>query len=83
MPPQSTDDGKSSLEAQFSSFYLQRTTAELSADLDHVRNADDFKGDSISFLVHALRQGTCQFSIEDKKRVVSDLSKAESRDAGA
>ncbi|PNY30019.1 Uncharacterized protein TCAP_00079 [Tolypocladium capitatum] len=62
--------------ADFSSYYLQRATHELSEDLDNVRNADDFKPDSISFLVHALRQGAVQFSTEDQQRVVSDMGKA-------
>lgn len=58
-------------EAEFSSYYLQRTTQELSEDLDKVRTADDFKADSIPFLVHALQQGAGLFSAEDQKRVVT------------
>ncbi|KAM0429888.1 hypothetical protein ACHAQK_010861 [Fusarium lateritium] len=56
---------------EFASYYLQRTTQELSEDLDKVRNAEDFKADSIPFLVHALQQGTGLFSSEDQKRVVT------------
>ncbi|KAM0243863.1 hypothetical protein ACHAP5_006815 [Fusarium lateritium] len=56
---------------EFASYYLQRTTQELSEDLDKVRNAEDFKADSIPFLVHALQQGTGLFSSEDQKRVVA------------
>lgn len=58
-------------EAEFSYYYLQRTTQELSEDLDKVRTADDFKADSIPFLVHALQQGAGLFSAEDQKRVVT------------
>ncbi|KAJ2982950.1 hypothetical protein NQ176_g1036 [Zarea fungicola] len=58
------------IDSEFSSSYLQRLTKELSEDLDKVRNADDFKADSVPFLVHALAQGTSQFSKEDKRRVV-------------
>ncbi|RSL65730.1 hypothetical protein CEP53_003595 [Fusarium sp. AF-6] len=36
--------------AEFTSYYLQRATQELSEDLDKVRNAEDFKADSIPFL---------------------------------
>lgn len=56
---------------EFTSYYLQRTTQELSEDLDKVRNAEDFKADSIPFLVHALQQGAGLFSPEDQKRVVA------------
>lgn len=58
------------IESDFYSSYLQRLTQELSEDLDKVRNADDFKADSVPFLVHALAQGTSQFSKEDMKRIV-------------
>ncbi|OAR01335.1 hypothetical protein LLEC1_07633 [Akanthomyces lecanii] len=54
----------------FSSSYLQRLTQELSEDLDKVRNADDFRADSVPFLVHALAQGSSQFPKDDKKRIV-------------
>lgn len=54
----------------FSSSYLQRLTQELSEDLDKVRSADDFRADSVPFLVHALAQGSSQVSKDDKKRLV-------------
>ncbi|KAJ4205972.1 hypothetical protein NW767_003217 [Fusarium falciforme] len=66
--------------AEFTSYYLQRATQELSEDLDKVRNAEDFKADSIPFLVHALQQGAGLFSAEDQKRVV-DGSKGKDGDA--
>ncbi|KAI9150161.1 hypothetical protein HJFPF1_09916 [Paramyrothecium foliicola] len=59
------------VQSQFSSLYLQHVTKELAEDLDKVRTADDFKADSISFLVHALQQGATQFSIADQRRAVS------------
>lgn len=59
------------VEADFSAYYLQRATQELAEDLDKVRNAEDFKADSIPFLVHALQQGTALFSAEDQKRVAT------------
>ena len=59
------------LDADFSSYYLQRATQELSEDIDKVRNAEDFKADSIPFLVRALQQGAGLFSTEDQKRVVT------------
>ncbi|ATY64790.1 sds23 moc1 [Cordyceps militaris] len=55
---------------EFISSYLQRLTTELSEDLDRVRNADDFRADSVPFLVHALVQGNYQFSRDDKERIV-------------
>ncbi|KAH7129306.1 ribosome-assembly protein 3-domain-containing protein [Dactylonectria estremocensis] len=66
-----SDKSDNHREAEFSSYYLQRTTQELSEDLDKVRTADDFKADSIPFLVHALQQGVCLFSTEDQTRVVT------------
>jgi ribosome assembly protein 3 len=66
--------------SEFASYYLQRTTQELSEDLDKVRNAEDFKADSIPFLVHALQQGAGLFSPEDQKRVVAE-PKAKDGDA--
>lgn len=57
----------------FESYYLQRATQELAEDLDKVRNTNDFKAESIHFLVHALKQGISQFSADDQKRVVAAL----------
>ncbi|KAK1584762.1 ribosome-assembly protein 3-domain-containing protein [Colletotrichum navitas] len=55
---------------EFTAFYLQRTTQEFAEDLDKVREADDFKADSVPFLVHALQQGTALYSALDQERVV-------------
>ncbi|EFQ30486.1 hypothetical protein CGRA01v4_10039 [Colletotrichum graminicola] len=55
---------------EFAAFYLQRTTQEFAEDLDKVREADDFKADSVPFLVHALQQGTALYSALDQERVV-------------
>ncbi|TQN73794.1 Ribosome assembly protein 3 [Colletotrichum shisoi] len=54
---------------EFNAFYLQRTTQEFAEDLDKVREADDFKADSVPFLVHALQQGTALYSVRDQERV--------------
>lgn len=69
-------------DADFSAYYLQRVTQELSEDLDKVRNAEDFKADSIPFLVRALQQGAELFSKEDQKRIVT-ASKAKGREEQA
>ncbi|KAM3469839.1 hypothetical protein MY8738_009974 [Beauveria namnaoensis] len=61
------------IDLGFSSGYLQRLTQELSEDLDKVRNADDFKAESVPFLVHALAQGSLQFSKNDKRRIVQAM----------
>lgn len=61
----------SDVSAEFSQYYLQRTTQELAEDLDKVRGAEDFKNDAISMLVHALQQGADMFSPEDKRRIVA------------
>lgn len=57
----------------FESYYLQRLTQELAEDLDRVRNADDFKSDSVQYLVHALQQGASQFSPDSHGRTSSTL----------
>lgn len=61
---------------EFASYYLQRSTQELAEDLDKVRSAEDFKADSVHFLVHALQQGASLFSAEDQKRVVEGSKEA-------
>ena len=55
----------------FEPHYLQRATQELAEDLDKVRNTNDFKAESIQFLVHALQQGASQFSPDEQRRVVN------------
>lgn len=63
---------------EFDSYYLQRSTQELAEDLDKVRGADDFKADSIPFLVHAIQQGAVQFNQADRERVTSALNDSKS-----
>ena len=65
MPSEPARDGAS--DPAFATYYLQRSTQELSEDLEKVRNADDFKADSVPFLVHALQQGAGQFSSTGKR----------------
>jgi ribosome assembly protein 3 len=60
---------RSAAGSQFTSLYLQRATQELSEDLDKVRNAEDFKADSVPFLVHALEQGAMQFSAAEQEKL--------------
>ncbi|POS84222.1 hypothetical protein EPUL_002881 [Erysiphe pulchra] len=62
-----TDD---EVSAAFAEFYLKKVTNEFSDDLDQLRNADDFKEDSIPILISALQQGTSLFSIEEQRRIV-------------
>lgn len=63
-------DARKQPQPAFSSLYLQKLTQELSEDLDKVRNADDFKADSVPFLVHALQQGASQFSPAQQEAVL-------------
>ncbi|EXF77247.1 hypothetical protein CFIO01_04052 [Colletotrichum fioriniae PJ7] len=60
----------------FTAYYLQRTTQEFAEDLDKVRAADDFKAESLPFLIHALQQGTALYSVRDQERVVKPPSAA-------
>lgn len=69
-------DASQSAQSAFSALYLQRVTQELAEDLDKIRNADDFKAESVPFLVHALQQGAQQFSSAQQNAV---LKTAESR----
>ncbi|KAM0474625.1 hypothetical protein ACHAPX_007569 [Trichoderma viride] len=71
--PQDSTPGQ---QASFSALYLQSLTQELSEDLDKIRNADDFKVESVPFLVHALQQGAQQFSASQQGAV---LKTSESR----
>ncbi|RFU75510.1 hypothetical protein TARUN_6754 [Trichoderma arundinaceum] len=63
-------DANQSQQVPFSALYLQRVTQELSEDLDKIRNADDFKAESVPFLVHALQQGAQQFSPAQQNAVL-------------
>jgi ribosome assembly protein 3 len=54
----------------FSAIYLRKVAAELADDLDKVREAQDFKANSVPMLIHALRQGESMFSVEERRRVV-------------
>lgn len=53
----------------FSAYYLQRATKELAEDLGKVRDARDFKPDSVQVLVHAIQQGSSSFPATDKAEV--------------
>ncbi|KAL2115079.1 hypothetical protein VTJ04DRAFT_10742 [Mycothermus thermophilus] len=59
------------VQAEFTSYYLQRATQEFANDLDKVRSADDFKNDALHVLIGALQQGTALFSPEEQRRVVT------------
>jgi ribosome assembly protein 3 len=54
----------------FSAIYLRKIAAEVADDLDKVREAQDFKANSVPMLIHALKQGESMFSAEEKRRVV-------------
>jgi hypothetical protein len=62
-------------QEDFSGIYLRRLAAELADDLDKVREAQDFKANSVPMLIHALRQGESMFSAEEKRRVVGAAGK--------
>ncbi|KAM0277539.1 hypothetical protein ACHAQH_005738 [Verticillium albo-atrum] len=72
----------STTNSDFTTFYLQRTTQEFAQDLDKARKADDFKTDSVQFLVHALQQGAALYSDADKARVVTSVVAEEAEPAG-
>jgi ribosome assembly protein 3 len=57
-------------QEDFSAIYLRKIAAELADDLDKVREAQDFKANSVPMLIHALKQGESMYSVEEKRRVV-------------
>lgn len=60
-----TDNGQA-----FENFYLRQSAKEFSDDLDKLRSANDFKGQSsVELLVGALKQGGACFSKEERMRV--------------
>jgi ribosome assembly protein 3 len=61
---------KSKPTEDFGAIYLRKIAAEVADDLDKVREAQDFKANSVPMLIHALRQGESMFSVEEKRRVV-------------
>lgn len=61
---------KADAEEAFESFYLRQAAKEFSDDLDKLRGASDFKGQSsVELLVGALKQGGACFSGDERKRV--------------
>lgn len=57
-------------QEDFGAIYLRKVAAELADDLDRVREAQDFKANSVPMLIHALKQGESMYSAEEKRRVV-------------
>jgi ribosome assembly protein 3 len=68
--PEPTTKKSKSPQEDFSAIYLRKIAAELADDLDKVREAQDFKANSVPMLIHALKQGESMFSAEEKRRVV-------------
>lgn len=55
----------------FSAYYLQRATKELAEDLGKVRDARDFKPDSVQVLVHAIQQGSTSFPAAERAKIAA------------
>lgn len=55
----------------FSAYYLQRATKELAEDLGKVRDARDFKPESVQVLVHAIQQGYTSFPSAERAKVAA------------
>ncbi|EAQ92161.1 hypothetical protein CHGG_00396 [Chaetomium globosum CBS 148.51] len=75
-PPQKSDQ---EIASDFTWYYLQRATQEFAEDLDKVRAADDFKNDSLTIIVSALKQGTALFSPEEQRRIITTAARPESK----
>lgn len=57
---------KATAHGDTSAYLLKRTTTELAEDLSKIKDADDFKAESVGFLIHALKQGTAQIIQDDE-----------------
>jgi ribosome assembly protein 3 len=69
-PAPSKPQAKPEVEDVFGNIYLRRVVAELTDDLDKVREANDFSNRSMPMLIHALRQGSSVYSAEERRRVI-------------
>ena len=68
--PPPVQASKADHEQAFESFYLRQAAKEFSDDLDKLRSANDFKGQSsVELLVGALKQGGACFTKEERNRV--------------
>jgi ribosome assembly protein 3 len=71
------------VSAAFTKYYMQRATTEFAEDLDRVRGADDFKGEALTLLIHALQQGTSIFSSDEQRRIITaEVENEEKEEAG-
>ena len=68
--PKTSNPIASQPQENFGAIYLRKIAAELADDLDKVREAQDFKANSVPMLIHALKQGESVFSAEERRRVV-------------
>jgi ribosome assembly protein 3 len=75
-PAPAKSDVEAEVEDVFGNIYLKRVVAELTDDLDKVREANDFSNRSMPMLIHALRQGSSVYSAEERRRVVSAAATA-------
>ena len=49
---------------------MKRVTAEFADDIDRLRDAPDFREQSASVLIEALKEGSKGFSDEEKEKVL-------------
>jgi ribosome assembly protein 3 len=76
VPAPSKPEAKPEVEDVFGNIYLRRVVAELTDDLDKVREANDFSNRSMPMLIHALKQGSSVYSAEERRRVVGAAATA-------
>lgn len=70
VPVSKKSKAPASSREDFSAIYLRKIAAELVDDLDKVREAQDFKANSVPMLIHGLKQGESMYSANEKRRVV-------------
>ncbi|MCJ1356382.1 MAG: hypothetical protein MMC33_006377 [Icmadophila ericetorum] len=69
--PQSSSKARQHPQPQtFEQFYLAQCTTEFADSLDKIRQASDFKDESVPILIEALRQGADIYGESERERVM-------------
>ncbi|MDI1485087.1 MAG: hypothetical protein OHK93_000221 [Ramalina farinacea] len=69
--PKDGSQAKHDLSSDFEQFYLQKATAEFADDIEKLRKATDFKESSVPVLIAALKQGAGNFTVDQKRKVMT------------
>lgn len=70
-----TPKSEATHDDSFEGFYLQQITHEFADDIDKIRQASDFKEESLPVLVAALKQGANIYTEEERRDWVGHPAK--------